>query len=300
MNSRGFPATLICKNSTGKKAMPKGLRYLFGRLNIIPIQELNEKRNLLYEGLRHDTLLEKRGTVWGFYEVREISSEYGDFVHGYLVKYRPHTIEEVVIPETRQLDEQAIRNLVKAKARFFLHISSGLIAYHPVGREIRRDTFADRFVQLFQQALGNFFVDAEIQTIQEPYRIFEAMKKFQRISAVSIYLHPSNPSLRDVWKRTDNRLKQVGAANYSEKYESKPDGGGLSIVEDEDVNSKIAMAEDGYGHAEITGTMEDHPMTVSTRDSPISSYSGADEDAPELVLERLSSTIRRVFSRFEK
>ena len=247
--------------------MPRHTRYYFGRLNIIPVQAEAEKHKLLIDGLTHRTFLGKRGVMWGFYKVAELGSNQGTFLQGYLVKYRPETQEEVAVPETRQLDEQTIENLVSAKAHFFLHIASGLIAYHP-GGEIPRRLFTTRFVELLEQALGNFFVDAEIQTIDEPYRILEAIKQFSRISCVSIYLHPSNPALRDIWKDTDERLKRLGTASYRERYIASKQGT-LHLQDDPQIHRGFAMAEDGYGRAEVVGVLDERPITVSTADSPM-------------------------------
>jgi hypothetical protein len=280
--------------------MRKGVRYFFGRLNLIPTQEPRRKIELVRDALSHNTTIERRGVVWGFYQVRELETSLGGVTHGYLVKYKPHTQEEIAVPETRELDEQTINNRVSAKARFFLHVSSGLIAYHSFGREIRRDTFCDRFAHLFEEALGNFFVDAEILTIDEQWRIFEVLRRFRRISKVSIYLHPANPDLTEVTRNIQNRLKKLEADVYIEKYEAAASKVGLNVVEDPEINSKISMAADGYGRAEVTGTIDGEELTVSTANNPVTAISGGDDVPAEAVFEHLTPTIRRVFSRYDK
>lgn len=279
--------------------MPRRLvKYYFGRLNLIA--NYADKREFLLRALRTSKFVEHRGHKWGFFEASELETEFGLFLHGYLVKYRPETDEEVAIPETHKLSDESIANRVVAKSRFFLHVESGLIAYHPVGNQIGNRTFCDRFVHLFQDALDNLFVNAEIQAIEDQFKIFEAIKKFEFISKVFVYLHPSNPSNRDLWKRVDERLKKLGASTYHEQYEGKPEGQGLDIVEDEDLTSKISMADDGYGKADVTGKMDGETRTVSTKDNPITALAPSDEDPPESVIDRLSSPLRNIFRRFAR
>ncbi len=76
--------------------MIRGIRFYFGRLNLIPTQDPARKRELLLDGLRHNTTLTRRGIVWGFYQVDEITVSGNVFMHGFLVKYKPQTQEEIV------------------------------------------------------------------------------------------------------------------------------------------------------------------------------------------------------------
>lgn len=274
----------------------KPIRYYFGRLNLIA--NYSDKREFLLRGLRTSKFVVHKKHNWGFFEASEIQTEFGPFLHGFLVKYKPETDEEVAIPETHKLTDEAIANRVVAKSRFFLHIESGLIAYHPVGNQIKNRTFCDRFVQLFQDALDNFFVNAEIQAIEEQFKIFDAIRKFKSISKVFVYLHPSNPSNSDRWARVDQRLKQIGAASFHEQYEAKQNGDGLNIIEDEELTSKISMADDGYGKADVTGEMDGETKTISTKDNPITALAPNDEEPPDNVIARLSSSIRNIFNRF--
>ncbi len=142
------------------------------------------------------------------------------------------------------------------------------------------------------------FVNAEIQSIEEEYKIFEAIRAFQKIQRLHIYLHPSNPSNRDVWRRTDDRLKNVGASNYYEHYDADPLLGNLNIIDDEDINSKITMADDGYGKADITGIIDGEIKTISTKDNPISTQAPGDDNPPITVLNRLLEKIQTIFRRF--
>jgi hypothetical protein len=272
------------------------VRYFFGRLNIVA--QRSDIRGLLTDGLQREALVSHRGLQWGFFQLATISSGLGDFVHGFLVKYKSRTEEEVAVPETREIYDQTVENRIRAKARFFLHISSHVIAYRPFGREISRVVFANRFKELFEANLDRFFVDAEIFPIDEERRLHEAIRHFQRVSRVRVFLHPSNPSNRDIWKRVDQRLRSLEVASYREEYEADPKSRGLGLTEDREIASKIAMAEDGYGTVQIVGDADGEKRTVSTRDAPVIASAPQDDQPPEVVLERLSLTVKRILDRF--
>ncbi len=278
----------------------KPIRYYFGRLNLIAT--FKDKKKFLLDGLTKQLILEKRrGSNWGFFDVSEMQTQRGPFLHGFLVKYKPASEEEVANPVTHRLGDEEAKNRVIAKARFFLHVESGIIAYHPVGYQIDNEIFCERFPEILMEAHDGFFVNAEIQAIEERFKIFDALKKFKNISKVAIYLHPSNPSNSDRWERTDKRLKKMEAASYREEWESKPLGGGLKdVAEDEDLTAKIAMADDGYGKADITGEIDGEKKTISTRDNPITTQAPSDDHPPETILEQLSRTLDSIFARFTK
>ena len=277
--------------------MTRPIRYFFGRLNVV--MPSDQKKALLKKGFEAKQTLSKYGCDWGFFDIQEIETEEGVFFAGYLAKFKSEGEAEVAMPEKHQLVEESIKNKVIAKSRFFLHVKSGLMAYHPVGADIDRETFSERFVALFQ--LGqDFFFDADVQAIEEQYKILETMKKFEKITKVRISLHPSNPSNTDLWKGIDDRLKKIGVSNYIEEFETKNPENGLEIVDDLEVKGKVAMADDGYGRADVTGIIEGEHKTISTKDNPISvAVTSAPEEA-EKTLDSLMTTIRKIFSRFNK
>ncbi|HYG98346.1 MAG TPA: hypothetical protein VD837_04390 [Terriglobales bacterium] len=278
--------------------MPRRVRYYFGRLNIIPVREYPEKRVLLTEGLRPGVFIQRYGVVWEFFEVNELMVGSDVYMHGYLVKFKPQSEEEIANRATHTLDKQTIRDLVSAKARFFLNVKSGLLAYHPVAGEIDREVFTATFVQLFQRAHGNFFIDAEIESINSRYRILDEIKKLGRITRVSVYLHPSNPNLNPVWQPIDEYMKETNSATYQEHHFAKAERGGLNVTEKSPIASRITMAEDGYGKADVTAEKDGDTVTISTKDRPETAFGLDDDTPPEQVLEQLAAAIRRITSRF--
>jgi len=272
------------------------IKYYFGRVNLIAAEK--DKDALLWKGLNSEKVLRVRDYNWGFFEIDKREQDEQQYYFGYLIKFRPSTDEEVAVTETHKLGYEEIQNLVRAKSRFFIHVKSGVIAYHPVGSEIKRKTFCDRFVKLFQTAFDNFFIDAEIQAIEERTKIFDAIKAFEKVRKVSIYLHPSNPRLSRVWEKTDQRLKKLRASKYHEAFEAGSNEVGLEMVNDKEIESKITMADDGYGKADITGLRDGKEKTVSTSDNPIIIMAPPDDEPAESVLEKLIEVFKDIFKRF--
>jgi hypothetical protein len=257
-----------------------------------------DTQKLVSDGLEGPTRVTKRGQHWQFLQVVKINTDLGAFFTGYLGKYKPEAEEEVAVPETQDINDETIENRITAKARFFLHEASHLIAYHPVGSLITRRSFCSSFSEVFRSAHSAFFVDAEIQGVEEENQLREAMARFSAISRVRIYLHPSNPNNRDLWKRTDDRLRSLGVTDYHEQYQGKQQTTPLRITQDEEVRAKIAMAEDGYGRAELTGVLDGEEQTLSTDDNPVSATAPGEEETPEMILEHLLAKFTGIISRF--
>jgi hypothetical protein len=264
------------------------------------ISPQREKEELLTEGLEANAIKKSRGLLWGFFEVQTLTSPIGKFICGYVAKFRPLSIEEIALPDTHQFDSRAVANRVTAKARFFLHLPSHIVAYHPFGRDISRSVFANRFKELLESNLGGFFIEVELLPIDEERRIRDAMRSLRMISSIHVRLHPSNPSNRDVWKGIDERLRRMQVGSYRENYDSSPGSEGLKVSDDREITSKIAMAEDGYGTVYVTGELDGRRRTISTRDTPIVANAPSDEAPPEVVWDHLTETVRQILGRFSE
>lgn len=276
----------------------KLVRYYVGRLNLISAS--SAKLDLQRRALASSTVLEVRKQRWGFYEFKELGEGPDIFFTGFLVKYKAAVDEEIVVPERHTLEDTSIENRVTAKSRFFLHGPSGLIAFHPVSNQISRQLFAGRFAEVFEHSMGNFFVNAEIQSIQEQVTLLDELRYFRTVNRVSISLHPSNPSNRDIWRRVDERLRGVNATSYRESYEADARKGGLRVTEDPDITQKIAMAQDGYGKVEVIGERDGKLVKFSTRDNPMSILAPSDVEGPNRIFPAIRESVSSFLDRFRQ
>lgn len=274
------------------------VKYYFGRFNTIGVY--TNKFDFVLTGLSGGKLNTYARSEWGFFEINPLEFEQEQYITGYLVKYKPQTEEEVVVHETQQIEEESVQNRVVAKSRFFLHISSGVIAYHPISGTITPDQFRKHFAELFVENHDAFFVQAEIQTIEEDQSLVEALRRFDYIYTVNIYLHPSNPNNRPIWGRTDDRLKVLDAGSYHEKIEARrgSDTNGLNVLEDEETVGKIVMADDGYGEASVEGIIDGKEQKISTKDNPVIHEAPNDEESTNVIMHSLKSTFDKIKSRF--
>lgn len=270
-------------------------QYYFGRVNVIAAYN-TPKHEFLLSGIDTSEIVTKRNLNWGFFDVKSVEYLEETFITGYLVKYDPAgEEEEVVNPNTQQIEETKLLNAVSAKSRFFLHVTSGLIAYY-LRSGISQNQFKERFKNLFEKAYDELFVDIAVQDIEDQYDFFERIKRLQTILKVEISLHPSNPSNHDRWKSIDERIQDIGADRYKESYEAKKNSRGLKIKSDNDFNSKAYMAQDGYGKTKVVGLVNEEKVTISTGEKPLKAKAPIEGKA-RVVLSSLMPTFQKVFRR---
>ena len=271
------------------------LRYCFGRLNLIA--SYTDKLTFIWDGLNSGKKIGDR-IMWGFFNVSKIHSNKDEtFIHGQLVKYKRESDQEVAVPEKHKLDSVTIPNTVIAKSKFFMQINSGVIAFHPVAQKIEYNHFCEKFVELFEQAYDNILVNAEIQGIQERFKLIELIKEFTALKKITVKLHPSNPDSSPIWRFLDEKYKKLNIKSYSECYESDEKGLEKSIADDDNVKAKIVMAEDGYGMATISGTLNDENVKISSSDNP-KTADIVDSEDPQVIIEQLKPTIDEIKQRF--
>lgn len=275
------------------------IRYYFGRLNIIA--SYDSKREFLMKGFKAGIELEIRSFQWGYYNISEMNVRNGTIITGYFVKYAPKKREQVAEKTSHRLKVEDARNRVIAKSRFFLHVDSGIIAYHPISGRIGENQFRENFCKLFEKSHRNFFVDVKIQTIDEEKELLKCIGKFDIIHSITITLHPSNPSNRKEWKDIDNRLKKLEAESYKEEIKASvnSDRGLHEIDKDDDIMGKIQMTEDGYGESRIKGRMNGEEKTVSTKGCSKTTMAPNDDFSTEEVWQTLKQAFNRILSRFK-
>jgi len=279
------------------KTVGRAVRYYFGRLNVFFPSE--DKYGFVKKALSADLTYEKRGYNWGFFDIQELESHLGLFFTGYLAKYKTEKEEEVADIDKHKIEDQTLENLIEAKARFFVHIDSGIIGFHPISNKIEIDQFCVVFAEIVEEAYAGFFVQAEIQLIEERVRIFEEIKKFNIIKHLGISLIPTNPTNIPEYREIDERLKRLRTSRYKESYDTDDDERPLRIEEDEDINSKLKMAIDGYGKGEISGIKEGEVAKVKTGDNPVSTFAPSDDAPLENIFGTIKSAVEKILGRFK-
>lgn len=273
--------------------------YYFGRLNFLAL--IKDKTKFILKGLREAKIVNIGDFSWGLFGIEQMNTAIGSVITGELVKYEPEGEEIVAEPETHKLKPATIENKVRARSRFIIELESNLIAYHPT-YGITKNQFCSNFTKLFEDAY-DILVNVEIQSIDEPLKFIKELERFHKIDMIKIYLHPSNPSNRDMWDDIDKKLKKRGVSYYTEELKAKKDPsdkGLINIQDDEEIKSKIIMSEDGYGETKVSGYLDKEYKTISTRNNPIKAEAPiGTEVEPYSIIDSLRDTFEKIKSRFK-
>lgn len=278
--------------------MPLKRKYYFGRLNLmVEYGDYDEKEEILVEIINKGGVTKSHGYKYSFVEPGKVyDRDERTFLTGLFVKFKEIGEDETVNPDEQSLGRKKVENKTKAKVRFFLNPKTGLIAHHASGSDMRPKTLRKRFADLIEVSREEGFIRASIESITDEYEIFEQLEKFQAIRDLAVSLHPSNPNTNPDWDEIDEDLKEKNVDTYTEKFHSDD---GLNVRDDEEVRSKLSMANDGYGRGEFEGIDEDgEEKKVATEDQPATTEVPRTEDDPQSILEHLYSPIQSIMGRF--
>ncbi len=273
----------------------KILTFFFGRLNITSYT--NDKRSLILTGLNTEKFHDKNEFKYGFFDVQELNS---DFVYGRIVKYKRVLEGEIVDEESHRTVVGGLPYGIVGKSDFFLHYKSGVIAYRPLVSRISAKQFRHIFARLFEVGHDNFFVSAQIETIDEGIKIEEAIRTFEVVRKISFDIHPTNPSNRDTYKKVDERLKRLKAEKLKQIIESSNEGGlNKDALLEDDTYRSLVMAADGYGNGAIYGITEGRKVVITTGDSPVRKEIIESLSLLEM-LENLLPTSKQIWNRMKE
>jgi hypothetical protein len=267
--------------------------YYFGSIRIFTsIQQPTE--SLINSAVYNPKTITYRDYQYGFFDVEQI----GDYLTGYLVKFKNINVECVnTESKRRQLSE--LQNMMVAESRFFIHPKTELIAYNTAGSVISKTIFENMFKKLFESIYENLFFQLELDTINEPYDLKSIIERFTRIRRVEISLIPSNPRFGKNWDRVDKRLKELNATHSKEVIETVNPEHGLNL-ENEEMNEKFSMADDGYGDVAVTGTLDDgKDKTIRLKKNQESIKAPNNKNDATTVLQRISTKFIELFKRFK-
>lgn len=276
----------------------KRVKFVFARLVIYHSGDTG-KVDLIRSSLSWLGTYHKGGFEWGVFDVDEVTHEGKTFLAGYLVKLRPTEEDEVVNRATHRITSAEVHDRVEAKSEFVLEADSGVMAFRPISNKIQQSQFLSRFAEVIEEANNQLFINVDLNTIQDDVDFLRSFRNFERISKLTFYLHPSNPSSRDLWKNVDDRLQELRAEKYSEKLESENEQG-LHVADDDVTLGKIHMALDGYGEARVEGQMNRENKRISTKKLPVSVELREDIIAPGDAIPELFDHFRSIWGRITR
>jgi len=234
--------------------------FYFGRLNLS--KGLYRGKKSIIDLLNHGFILKKLNINYGIFDLVFLKhDELGNIITGKLVKYQDFKEENVIVKDAA-IGLINVPGVILGNCEFYLLEKTHLIAYNPYGKIISSESFCKIFSEIIIGGNDSFLIDAIIHPVVEEFQFLEFLKSMQLLKKFTVSLVPSNPNNRDLWKAMDERLRNMNVTKYKETLEGDKNKG-LKI--DELTESKIYMAEDGYGKATAEGISRDGTdITIST------------------------------------
>jgi len=273
-------------------------KIIFSRYTITSGGQIDNKFDFLLDGLRNEAKVSFRGYDYSFFDTEVFEYEEKKYIASQLVKYNPDEIEEVVDENTKKIRDENLRNKVVGKAKFIIDPSTSILMFMDIPNVITKNSFIDKFCQLFEKNHDNFFTEFHISPIKEQYSFIETLRKFKYVKKIGITLYPSNPNFSDRWQSIDERLRRNNIEKYRETQEnSKPEG---DINVDKETENKFLMSEDGYGESNASGINEaGKEKTISTKHSEkiVSKSVPRDLDRAIDILGNVTDTLKEIINR---
>jgi hypothetical protein len=225
---------------------------------------------------------------YAFLKINNHSCQDKEYFLGYLSKILPESTVEIA--DSGEIISDTQENLIIAKSHFLIDISSKIIVYHPT-KGIDSELFLSAFQRIFEEYNEPINRSILITKIDKTYEILRAISEFEVIKKVTVKLRPSNPHSQPIWDATDQRIRNIGVTEYFESYSTNISDHSLKVLGDEELASKIQMAEDGYGEARVSGIKDGVLSLVKTGKNLISGGFKFDENEPVAFMEKIHQFI---------
>lgn len=274
-------------------------KYFIGRFNLSAnYSDYSEKAEIIKNTLEAKVFVEERGYRYMFSDFEKFTYDDEVYFTSFMLKFHA-TEEHDIINELGETEKVQLPNEVVGRARYVLESKTGLIAYSVQGSRITRNSFENRFSQIFDKVHNGFFIEARIDSIEERGDFIERLSSMRRIEQIRVVLHPSNPNSDKLWKELDDRLKRERVGKYTEQYDAKKDGPSIEV--DSVIKERIAMSEDGYGVTAAVGkNQNDETVVYKTSDNPTNAQ-GPDHDVPvSTVMQSIYPIMKRIIDRIRK
>lgn len=284
--------------------MKKESKYYFGRVNIIS-PYFSDKHDFISFGLKSDHKVEIGKYLWGFGTLETLKLENDSYFCSSLIKFNQLSQNKHKKPR-----KDLSYNNVNAESRFFINIKSGIIAFQLVTGKINLNQFLNNFPKVFKKDYVNKRV--EVYIIAKEEKFLESINHFSSIKSVDITLVPPNPSSRRIFREISEKMINDGIAKSKENNEIKTDRDGKELIQSRNEEGKIAMASDGLGKVEVTGTVtvkvdknawEFREETTSTDDFPETSdvpQDPQDSNDNKSILKKLINKFKNILYKLKE
>lgn len=292
------------------------------RLSRFYIERVSKAGRLTDDGIREaildSTSVESRRFAWTI--TSPISGTTGDgstaaeYIGGFLAKYEPDAVVEVIDEETKTVLLNPEPNMQVASAQFVYIPSHAALAHRHIWNKITAQDFRKRFSSLISSKFRDFFVECELRPITDYRQFYIKLAEMDTVRELKAKVNPPNPLFGPLWRELSQHIRSRNAKSLSVE-ESSASADGLNSQLPEVVRQSLAetpeqqqararetplpiedaaivMAADGYGRGEVTGVKEGASVVIRTSDDAVLLRLPADVSIEDLANQALTRVLQ--------
>ena len=212
------------------------------------------------------------------------------YYSGKLNKVKPDATVTVMTKNYKEELEKEEPDMVLYSSEFIYIPQYSGIAFHSIPNYIEPKKFITIFSRVIENTLGNFFVDCQINLLDDLDSFFKKLNNFSSISTMKATVNPPNPLFGRFWKSLKEYIEKRNATELQIKEMNKNNNLRTLIKElimlilnkDEKeidlylksndispLDLAILMSLDGYGNGRIDGHVNGQYKFIKTHEKII-------------------------------
>jgi hypothetical protein len=229
-----------------------------------------------------------RNNIWNISNMSKEETNGIVYYFGKLGKANPDAKVTIMSQGYKQQIEKEEPDLVIASSEFVYVPDYSGIAFHSIPGKIEPKKFKKVFSEIIERSFQNFFVECQINLIDDLESFYRKLNKFESISRIMATVNPPNPLFGKFWEDLKNYLAERNASELRMQEQSKDSTLKTDVKELiqlilEGNNDKIEkylkehklshmdlmvlMALDGYGKGRIDGNTKSGCTFIKTHES---------------------------------
>jgi hypothetical protein len=224
-------------------------RLVFGK--IFFDDWIENKSDKLWElvGSRNEFQTRKGDIYWVFAnaeKLNQINGYEGEYIFGKLAKVKGDFVHKKYDRKTGTIIEELEKEgqEVKDYSNFVIDYNKNYIVFEERPFEISIKQFKENFLAMYSQQFQEVFGRLRIGVITEAARIFEEIKKYDKVTKVKFSIVYPNPRDRPEYEGVKKEMEKMNAKKWASNIDGKENG---LNVEDTHIGEGLHLIEEGYG-----------------------------------------------------
>jgi len=285
--------------------------FYIGRVNKIGFDQ-NQFIETLFKSMPFED--KKSNCIWSIVNITEDRDADYKFFSGKLNKAKPDAKVIVMTKNYKEEIEKEEPDMVLCSSEFIYIPQYSGIAFHSIPNYIEPKRFMCIFKKIIENSLGNFFVDCQINLLDDLNSFLEQLIKFGSISIMKAKVNPPNPLFGRFWKSLKEYLEKRNATELQIKESNRNNNLKTLIVElitlllkkDEKeieqylksndislLDAAILMSLDGYGNGRIDGNINGQHSFIKTHERMIH-FSLGQEFTNKEIFDKANEIFQRI------